>query len=258
MSKPVVLAAAAHPDDLEFLFSGTLLRLREAGCAIHMWNLADGSCGTVRHTREEIIRLRAEESARSAALAGATLHPSVFSDLAVFYDQPSLAAVASVVRAIRPQIILTHIVDDYMEDHQNVCRLLTTAAFSRGMTNFSPEPPRPPYADPVRIYHAPPHGLHNGLGERFRPDVLIDVASVMETKRRQLACHQSQFAWLDDSQGMETPVGEMEALCRTLAGYGRGLEFAEGWRRHSHLGFCPPDFDPLPALLADFIQTPTP
>lgn len=258
MSKPVVLAAVAHPDDLEFLFCGTLLRLRDAGCAIHMWNLADGSCGTVNHSRDEIIRIRAAEAARSAALAGATLHPPVFADMAVFYNQPSLATVAAVVRTVRPQVILTHSADDYMEDHQNVCRLITSAAFSRAMPNFSPEPPRPPYADPVRLYHAPPHGLQNGLGERFRPDFLVDIAAVMETKRRQLACHESQFAWLDDSQGMEAPVREMEALCRALAGEGHGLEYAEGWRRHSHSGFCPPDFDPVAALLADFIQTPTP
>ena len=76
-SLPIVLAAVAHPDDIEFLFSGTLLRLREAGCAIHMWNVLDGSCGTMTHSREDIISIRAEEAVLSAALAGATMHPAV-------------------------------------------------------------------------------------------------------------------------------------------------------------------------------------
>jgi LmbE family N-acetylglucosaminyl deacetylase len=41
-----VLAAAAHPDDIEFMMAGTLLRLKDAGCEIHLWNLANGCCGS--------------------------------------------------------------------------------------------------------------------------------------------------------------------------------------------------------------------
>jgi len=255
-SKVVVLAAVAHPDDIEFLLSGTLLHLRDAGCAIHMWNLLDGSCGTQTDSREEIIRIRAEEALRSAELAGATMHPAVFPDLEVFYDKPSLAVVSAVVRTIRPQIILTHSPSDYMEDHENVCRLITTAAFSRGMPNFSTTPACPPYADPLRIYHAPPHGLRDGMGELFRPDFLVDVADTLPTKRAMLDCHQSQNAWLDGSQGMDTPAAEMDRLSAAVADWGQGLQFAEAWRRHSHLGFCGPDFDPLTDLLKDFIQPP--
>lgn len=33
---PVVLAAAAHPDDIEFMMAGTLLRLKDAGAQIHL------------------------------------------------------------------------------------------------------------------------------------------------------------------------------------------------------------------------------
>lgn len=256
-SKPVVLAAVAHPDDIEFLFSGTLLHLRDAGCAIHMWNLLDGACGTQTHSRDEIIRIRAEEAVHSAELAGATMHPAVFSDLDVFYDRPSLAVVSAVVRTIRPQMILTHSPSDYMEDHETVCRLITTAAFSRGMPNFSTTPPSPPCTEPLRIYHAPPHGLRDGMGDLFRPDFLVDVAATLPTKRAMLDCHQSQNAWLDGSQGMDSPVAEMERLCGAIAEWGQGLQVAEAWRRHSHLGFCAEDFDPLTDLLKNFIQPPT-
>ncbi len=241
----VVLAAVAHPDDIEFVFSGTLLLLKEAGCAIHMWNLLDGSCGSLTHSREEIIRTRAKEAADSAALANAAIHPSIFPDLGVFYDKPSLAAVSAILRSIRPQIILTHSPSDYMEDHQNVCRLITTAAFSRAMPNFLTTPDYPPYADPVRIYHAPPHGLSDGLNNPFHADFLVNVASTMEVKSRMLACHESQNAWLDGTQGMETPVKEMRRMCGRIASLGNGMEFAESWKLHSHIGFCPADFDPV-------------
>ncbi len=251
---PVVLAAVAHPDDIEFLFAGTLLLLKDAGCDVHFWNLANGCLGSLVHPPEELARLRLAEAGESARLAGATLHPPLFDDLAVFYDAPSLARVASVVRAVRPQILLTHSMQDYMEDHQNVARLIVSAAFSRGMPGYRTDPPEAAASDPLRIYHAAPHGLHNGMGEPFVADFLVDIASVIETKERLLGCHRSQKDWLEATQGMGAYTMEMREMGRQQAGVGRNLELAEGWRRHLHLGFCPPDFDPLPRTLPSFIQ----
>ena len=251
---PVVLAAVAHPDDIEFMFAGTLLLLKQAGCEIHFWNLSNGCLGSMVHSPQELAQIRWDESVESAALAGAMTHPSLFDDLAIFYDQPSLARVAAVIRSIRPQILLTHSLNDYMEDHQNVARLVVTGAFSRGIPAFKTEPAQPPYQKPVRIYHAAPHGLMDGLGAPFRPDFLVNIASALELKREMLSCHRSQKDWLEASQGMGAYVNEMVSMSRALAD-GTPLEFAEGWRRHSHLGFCSPDFDPLLQTLPDFVQT---
>lgn len=251
---PVVLAAVSHPDDIEFHLAGTLLLLKNAGCSIHMWNLANGSLGSMTHAPEEIARIRADEARSAADLAGATWHPPLFNDLEVFYDKPSLARVASVVRAISPDIILTHAPQDYMEDHQNVCRLVVTAAFARSMPHFATTPPQAPYQKSVRIYHAPPHGLHDALGNLFQPDLLVDIASVLPLKEQMLAAHHSQKDWLEASQGFDAYISEMKDLGRRQAERVGGLAYAEGWRRHSHLGFCAPDFDPLSALLGSFVQ----
>ncbi len=250
--RPVVLAAAAHPDDIEFCFAGTLLQLKEAGCDIHMWALANGCCGTTTHSREEIARIRWEEARASAAIAGATAHAPLFDDLAVFYDRESIARVSGVVRSIRPTIILTHALQDYMEDHQNVARLIVSAAFSRGMPNHQTSPECAPYNDPVRLYHAAPHGLHDGMGTPFAPDFLVNIDSTLDTKREMLACHQSQSAWLQDSQKMNAYLDEMISMGQTMAQRTPfGAKHAEGWRRHSHLGFCDATFDPIQQLLSD-------
>jgi len=253
--RPVVLAAVAHPDDIEFNLAGTLLLLKEAGCDVHMWNLSNGSLGSMAHTPEEIAAIRAEEAAAAAALGGATWHPPVFSDLEVFYDKPSLARVASVIREIAPEIILTHSPQDYMEDHQNVCRLVVSAAFARSMPHFATTPPHAPYQKPVRIYHAPPHGLRDGLRNLFQPDLLVNIASVLSLKEEMLAAHRSQKDWLEASQGLGAYISEMTGLGQLQAQQGTNLEYAEGWRLHSHLGFCAPDFDPLTALLGSLVQT---
>ncbi len=254
-ARPVVLAAAAHPDDIEFCFAGTLLLLKAAGCEVHMWNLANGCCGDMTRSREETARVRWAETQASAVIAGAIPHQSLFDDLAVFYDRESLAAVSAVVREIRPHIVLTHSPHDYMEDHQNTCRLMVSAVFSRGVPNHLTTPPRPPYSDPVRIYHAAPHGLRDALGVPFAPDLLVDIESVLPTKQRMLSAHHSQRDWLDATQGMGAYVDEMVAMARDMARKAEfGPAYAEGWRRHSHLGYCHSDYNPLPALLGEYVH----
>jgi LmbE family N-acetylglucosaminyl deacetylase len=249
--KPVVLAAVAHPDDIEFACAGTLLLLQEAGWTVHLWNLANGCQGTERHSREEIIQIRGEEARAAALLISAEYHPPLFDDLAIFYDASSLARTAAVLREIQPDLILTHNPQDYMEDHQNVCRLIVTGAFSRQMKNFITEPPLPPSRRPVRLYHAMPHGLRDGLGVPVRPHAFVDIGGMLPVKRRMLACHRSQQEWLDASQKMGAYLDEMEQLAAELGKISGKFAFAEGFLRHSHLGFCPADYDPLSHFLGN-------
>jgi len=245
----IALAAAAHPDDIEFMMAGTLLRLKQAGCEIHLWNLADGCCGSSALAPEEIAAVRWQEAQASADLADATAHPPVFRDLEVFYDAPSLARVAAVVRRIQPDIILTHSPQDYMEDHQNTARLVVAGAFTRAIRNFATKPPTPAWDKPAALYHALPHGLKDGLRQAVVPHFFIDIGPVLARKRAMLACHASQKEWLDVTQGMDAYLDEMERMSAEVGRMSGKYEFAEGWRRHSHLGFGPEDFDPISNLL---------
>jgi LmbE family N-acetylglucosaminyl deacetylase len=243
------LAIVAHPDDIEFMMAGTLLRLHQVGWEIHFWNLANGNCGSMEMGREETAAVRAREATAAASMANAAWHEPLFDDLGIFYDAPSLARVAAVVRKVNPGIILTHSPADYIEDHQNVCRLVVSAAFSKGMPNFPTVPAVPHATGPVRVYHALPHGLRDGLGRPVAPDLYVNIAGVLEAKRELLACHASQKKWLDVSQGMDAYLDEMVALSREMGRMSGRYEFAEGFLRHSHLGFCPADFDPLAILI---------
>jgi LmbE family N-acetylglucosaminyl deacetylase len=247
----IVLAAAAYPDDIEFMMAGTLLRLKDAGCEIHLWNLANGCCGSATLSREEAISMRWQEAQDSAKLAGGTAHPSLFDDLGIFYDASSIAHAAAVIRKIQPDIILTQSPQDYMEDHQNTTRLVVTGAFTRAMKNFGTRPDVAIYDKPVALYHALPHGLKDSLSQPVTPHFFTDIGPVLARKRAMLACHASQKEWLDVTQGMDAYLDEMERMSREVGLMSGTYEFAEGWRRHSHLGFGPEDFDPI----ADFLKT---
>jgi LmbE family N-acetylglucosaminyl deacetylase len=246
-------AVAAHPDDIEFVMAGTLLLLRGAGYEIHYLNLADGCCGSQEWSSEHTARVRLQEAIAAADALGAEFHPPLVRDLEIFYDHQTLCRLASIMRDVAPEILLVHAPVDYMEDHVNACRLAVTAAFARGMPNYPTDPPRPPVDQPVTIYHAQPHGNRDPLGFPVRPGIFVDVGTVIEQKAALLSCHQSQKRWLDASQGLDSYLETMKDLMREVGRMSGRYVFAEGWRRHSHLGFCPPDADPLCRALSEHV-----
>ena len=239
------LAIAAHPDDIEFLMSGTLMLLRTNGYEIHYWNLANGCCGSSKYDAATIARIRREEAMSAAKAIGAVFHESICNDLEIFYDKPTLAKVAAVMREVAPEILLTHSPVDYMEDHTNACRLAVTAAFVRGMPNFPTDPPRPAVTNNVTVYHAQPYSHHEPLGHLVEPEIVVDTSDLIELKKKMLAKHATQKQWLDESQGLNSYLDTMAELDAEVGRMSSIFKFSEGWRRHLHLGFCGAKDNPL-------------
>lgn len=242
---PTAFAIGAHPDDIEFFMAGTLILLRDAGYQIHYMNLADGCCGSTEQDRKSTAEIRCQEGQRAAASVGAIFHDSLCHDLEIFYDRATLVRLASVIREVEPRIILTHPPADYMEDHTNTCRLVVTAAFSRGMPNFLVDPPRKASAVPVTIYHAQPFWNQDPLRRRVEPDLYVDVTDIEDHKVAMLAHHVSQKKWLDESQGHDSYLKTLRQLDEEVGRMSGYFRCAEGWRRHLHLGFCAEGDDPL-------------
>jgi N-acetylglucosamine malate deacetylase 1 len=249
--KKRAFAVAAHPDDIEFVMAGTLILLRDAGYEIHYMNIANGCCGSSEHSAEHTAALREREALAACDSIGAEFHPSLTNDLEIFYDRQTLSRLAAVMREVAPEILLVHSPVDYMEDHTNACRLAVTAAFARGMPNFVTHPARDPVEQTVTIYHAQPHGNRDPLGQVMRPQMFVDVSSAMGEKTVMLACHKSQKQWLDSSQGLDSYLETMRELMREVGQMSGRWEYAEGWRRHLHLGFCAESADPLAKVLKD-------
>lgn len=253
---PSVLAITAHPDDIEFMMAGTLILLGQQGFDLHMLNVANGCCGSATEPADAIAARRWEEAQDAASAIGATAHPPLVDDLTIEYTQPQLRRLAAIVREVAPSVLLIHSPQDYMEDHMNACRLAVTAAFTRGMPNFETSPPRPPVNNDVTVYHALPYGLRDGLRRRVRAGQYVDITAVLGQKRTALAAHRSQKEWLDVSQGLDSYLQTMEDMSREVgnAAHAAGapreaFTYAEGWRRHAHLGFCGPEADPLAEIL---------
>lgn len=249
---PSVLALFAHPDDIEFVAAGTLLRLKDLGWQVHYCNLANGCCGSTTTDRSETAAIRRRESEHSAQLLGATYYPPLCDDLSIFYNADTLAKIASIVRKSKPSVVLTHAAVDYMEDHMETCRLAVSATFAKGIRNFASTPDHPSFEGDVAIYHAQPHGNRTPMNELVRPTLAIPIDSVIQRKIAMLECHQSQQAWLQATQGMNSYLQAMLDLSKEVAQLSTlsrtECQYAEGWHKHLHLGFGAPDFDPLAQL----------
>jgi len=251
-----IMAIAAHPDDIEFGMSGTLLLLKRAGCEIHYMNIANGSCGTVEYDAATIVSMRLTEAKKAAKHLGAVFHPPLTADLEIFYADEILRKLASVYRKVAPDILLVPSPYDYMEDHTITCRLAVTAAFTRGMRNYEVDPPTEPVTKNVAVYHAQPHGNRDAMNNVVYPDFYINISGVLEEKSAMLAEHKSQKNWLDVSQGFDAYLNTMKDLAHEMGKMSKQFEFAEGWRRHNPIGFCSPEANPLAEILSEYIYFP--
>ncbi|MEO8078658.1 MAG: PIG-L family deacetylase [Acidobacteriota bacterium] len=239
------MAVAAHPDDIEFMMAGTLILLREAGWEIHCMNLASGNLGSMTLTPHQTARVRAREAQAAATRMGAVWHAPLCDDLQIFYDERTLRRLCAIIREVEPAVVLAHSPQDYMEDHMIAARLTVSAAFARGVPGYRTSPPRAATPGAVTLYHASPHGLRDGLRRRVHPGAFADTTAVHAAKRAALACHASQQQWLDATQGMDSYLQTMDEFSRTTGKQSGRFEHAEGWRRHSHPGFCGERADPL-------------
>jgi LmbE family N-acetylglucosaminyl deacetylase len=253
-SGTTVFALACHPDDIEFMMGGTLFLLKAAGCNLHYMNLANGCCGSTQYSRDQTAGIRREEAQRAAGLLGATFHESLANDLEIFYTPELIRKVTAVVRRIQPDIMLLPSPEDYMEDHMNTCRIGVTAAFCRCIPNYPTDPPVEATYQDVVVYHALPYGLRDGLRRPITPDFYVDIGSVIDDKERMLACHESQKDWLDQTQGLDSYLQTMREMSAEVTASAGREGYAEGWRRHSHLGFSAAAIDPLCEMLKPYCE----
>ncbi len=233
-----VLAYMAHPDDAEFLVGGTLFRLRALGWEVGIATMTAGDCGSDRHSREEIVRIRLGEAEAAADFIGARFMCTGLMDGEVFMNAESLRLVVDRIRSFPPDVVITHSPVDYMVDHEEASRLVRSACFLAPMPLYlsrqsSPPPPVP--ATPALYYADPIEGLDH-LGRRIYPDFYVDIAQVMESKRTMLSKHGSQREWLQRHHGIDEYLNRMAAWAQA---YGRecNLTHAEGLRQHLGHGY---------------------
>ncbi|MFL5242331.1 MAG: PIG-L deacetylase family protein [Gemmataceae bacterium] len=230
---PVVLSVLAHPDDAEFFCAGTLIRLvREHAWRAHIASMTAGDCGTTQMSPQAISQVRRAEGAQSAGLLGASYHCLEENDLLICYNERTLEKVVRLLRAVRPDIVLTHSPVDYIVDHEMTSLVARAAAFAAPAPNFfcnhghAAPLERIPY-----LYYCDPAEGKDALGHAVPCDFVVDIGSVIDLKAAMLACHASQREWLLRQHGMDHYVQSMRDWS-AARGRPQHYSFAEGFRQH--------------------------
>ena len=181
MKKVDVLAIAAHPDDIELICGGTLVRAHMLGRSTGILDLAAGELGTLG-TPE----LRAKEAAKAAKVMGVSVRENLgFPDGGIENTPETRAKVAVVIRRLKPRIVITHSQHGRHPDHPIVAQLVRDACFVAGLKKVEPKvaPHRP-----LKVLHALSFREDNQ-----KPTFVVDISESFEKKVEAIRCYASQF-----------------------------------------------------------------
>ncbi|OHB56436.1 MAG: hypothetical protein A2Y07_06555 [Planctomycetes bacterium GWF2_50_10] len=230
MVNKIALALCAHPDDAEFMCTGTLALLKQKGWQIHIATMTPGDCGSATHSREEISRVRKAEGAASAKLLDGQYHCLECDDVFVMYDRPTLLKVIELIRQVKPGLVFAPSPDDYMVDHEMTSKLVWAACFAAGVPNVA-TPGQAAYGHVPHLYYVDPIDAKDKLGNLIKAGTYVDISSVMDTKVAMLCCHASQREWLLAHHGMDEYTASLKHHAE-LRGKEIGVQYAEAFRQH--------------------------
>jgi len=214
--KTDILAIGAHRDDVEQTCGGTLLKMAELGHRTAILDLTQGEMGT-RGTVEDRA-LEADEAAR--ILKVGWRHALDIPDGRVENTYKNRLNVASVIRQLRPRVLILPYWQARHPDHATASVLGYEAAFLAGLAKLVlDEPPHRPF----KIIYA-------SLYADVRPTFVVDISAQFETRFAALMAYRSQYE--DQKMGSELfpRHAEIRERLAALAGYYgvlAGVQYAE-------------------------------
>ncbi len=217
-----VLAVGCHPDDLEIGCGGTLARMAAEGHEVYMCHVCNGDMGHMVIMPDELGKLREGEAENAGAILGAKKVYNVDSgDCRTYsHDDNVRREMVRIIREVRPDFIITHDPNDYMEDHLQVSQLVFETSFTASVAHMYPEYPA---YEVVPIYY-----MDNLAGHNFLPEDYVDVTEYIDVKIKALECHESQLKWMLEHDKID--FAEFVKSCSRFRGLQCGVQYAEGFR----------------------------
>jgi LmbE family N-acetylglucosaminyl deacetylase len=224
-----VLGIGAHPDDLDFMASGTMAKLAEAGAEVHYLILTDGGKGSddAGMTPEKLMKIRMREQRDAATAIGAKDVSFLdYEDGRLEVTMELKRDIVRAIRKVRPDVVFA--MDPSMlyaphrnfvnhPDHRAGGQAVLDAVFPLARDHLSfPEL----YAEGYE-----PHKVRTVLLTNFNtPNFFVDITDMMDKKLAALAAHPSQVPDMDSTA---------ERVRGNAAAEGRraGLQYAEGFVR---------------------------
>lgn len=193
----IVLAIAAHPDDLEFGASGSVAKWVREGAEVHYLICTDGSKGSDNPhlSSADLIELRRMEQRAAGEILGLTSVTFLDYEDGVTQATPELKRdIAREIRRIKPDTVVTtdpaELYDSSIgyvnhSDHRNVGLAAMDAVYPLACDHLSfPE---------LLSEGFQPHKVRELLFTSFRnASFIVDISTTYQIKLKALAAHESQ------------------------------------------------------------------
>ncbi len=173
-----ILAFGAHPDDVELMAGGTIIKLVQQGYRVGMISLTAGEMGT-RGTPE----IRRGEFAASAEIMGLAMHRMLdIPDGGVSESEENKRKVIEAIRAWRPALLFAPYWETRHPDHAHCSHLVREAAFLSGLKKIETGQP---HFRPQRLVYYCEH-------YHFNPSFVVDVSATFERRIEAIRAYKSQ------------------------------------------------------------------
>jgi LmbE family N-acetylglucosaminyl deacetylase len=187
-----MIAFGAHPDDCDLRASGTAALFAKMGHAVKFVSVTNGDAGHQSMSGAVLAKRREAEAKESARRLGIEYEVLNNHDGELL---PTLEVRKEIIRQIRrwnADVVLAPRPNDYHPDHRYTGVLVQDAAYMVVVPNLIPEVPAL-RKNPVFLYYEDNFQRPNP----FRPDIAVDLDSVIDKKVDALDSHGSQFyEWL--------------------------------------------------------------
>jgi LmbE family N-acetylglucosaminyl deacetylase len=219
-----LMVIGAHPDDADFKAGGLAALYRQLGHTVRFVSVTDGSAGHHRMRGAELAARRRAEAAAAGAALGIEYHVWDNPDGRLVPDLDRREEMIRAIRSFRPDLVLTHRLNDYHPDHRATSQLVQDSCYLLTVPAICPDVPHL-RRDPVVCYLADDFTLPTPL----IPSVVVDITPVWGQKIAMLHEHRSQFyEWLPYNMWSEAEVPADDAG-RMAWLSGRMAELSRKW-----------------------------
>src|SRR5579862_465859 len=224
-----ILVFSAHAADFVWRAGGAIALYASRGYRIRILCLSFGERGESQGawkqpgmTIDRVKEIRRAESTRAAGILGAEIRFFESGDYPILPTQETIEAMVVEYRELQPEFVLTHsFLDPYNPDHPMANDLtLKTRVYAQALGY--PATGTPLGAPPVFLFEP-----HQPEQCEFKPQVLLDVTPVWETKQKAMQSMEAQTHLWE----YYTDLGKRRGTQAVRNGGSKGIQYAEAFQR---------------------------
>lgn len=183
-----IICFGAHPDDCEIVAGGCAALWSRQGHHVKFVSTTNGDVGHWREAGGPLALRRKAEVEEAARILGITTEVLDIHDGELLPTLENRCTFIRLIREWNADIVISHRPNDYHPDHRYTGVLVQDSAFMVTVPFVCPDVPplkkNPVFVFSIDLFQKP---------QPFRPDIVIDVDSVIEKKLRAFDAMESQF-----------------------------------------------------------------